>query len=211
MNIVFDFGAVLFAWKPAEMLAHHFPREAATAHTAAALARSVFSHTDWHNFDRGTLTSDDVVQRTSQRLNLDQRRLETLVGGIGEHLEPMPETLAVLKYLHEHSRQHQGVRLYYLSNMPEPYARVLEQRHPFLQWFDGGIFSSDVLQIKPEAAIYQSLQARYALEPERTLLIDDLLANVQAAQQQDWQGIHFHSASQLQAELVARNLYPAEL
>lgn len=206
MNVVFDFGAVLFAWKPAEMLAHHFPREAATADTAAALARAVFSHSDWHNFDRGTLALEDVVQQTALRLDLDPSRLMTLVQGIGDHLAPMPETVALLEHLHQHGRQRHSVRLYYLSNMPEPYARVLEQRHPFLQWFDGGIFSSDVLQIKPEPAIYQTLQTRYALEPQRTLLIDDLLANVEAAKLQGWQGIHFASPSQLLVELEARNL-----
>ena len=59
--------------------------------------------------------------------------------------------------------------------MPAPYARTLERLHDFLGDFDGGIFSGDVLLIKPEPAIYQLLQTRYALEPAKTVFIDDLL------------------------------------
>jgi putative hydrolase of the HAD superfamily len=90
--------------------------------------------------------------------------------------------------------------------MPESYARVLEERHDFLQWFDGGIFSGDVKCIKPDPLIYQLLQNRYALEPANTLFIDDLKSNVNVARALGWQGIHFESAQQLQAELALSGL-----
>jgi putative hydrolase of the HAD superfamily len=86
--------------------------------------------------------------------------------------------------------------------MPTPFARTLEHKHPFLQWFDGGIFSGDVQHIKPELAIYQLLQERYALEPKRTLLIDDLKDNVDAACGLGWRGIEFVSVQQLRRSLA---------
>lgn len=107
--------------------------------------------------------------------------LRELVGHIGERLLPIPETVALLARLHALRGERPGLRLYYLSNMPAPYARELERRHAFLQWFNGGIFSGDALHIKPNPAIYELLQFRYALEPGRTVFIDDLLANVTAA------------------------------
>ena len=58
MNLVFDFGAVLFTWKPAELLARSFPQQAGDADAAAHLAHAVFGHPDWHSFDRGTLAMD---------------------------------------------------------------------------------------------------------------------------------------------------------
>lgn len=208
MNFVFDFGAVLFTWKPAELMAQCFPQRASTPTAAAELAHAMFAHADWHGFDRGAVQMDDVIARTSKRLDLDAHVLRGLVEHIGERLQPIPQTVALLQRLHALRAQqpapHPDLRLYYLSNMPEPYARTLEQRHAFLQWFDGGIFSGDVLHIKPDPAIYQLLQSRYALNPSQTLFIDDLSANVLAARAQGWHAIHFESAAQLQAEVAAR-------
>jgi putative hydrolase of the HAD superfamily len=132
-----------------------------------------------------------------------------LVESIGERLVPIPETVALLAQLHAQrtaTTAASDVRLYFLSNMPVPYARTLERLHPFLQWFDGGIFSGDVHHIKPEPAIYTLLQTRYTLDPAQTVFIDDLKSNVTAAQALGWAGIHFESAPQLSAALAALNL-----
>jgi putative hydrolase of the HAD superfamily len=91
------------------------------------------------------------------------------------------------------------LRLYYLSNMPVDYARVLEREFAFVRQFDGGVFSGDVKHIKPEPAIYELLQQRYALVPEHTLFIDDLLGNVKAAQALGWSGLVFHDAGVVKA------------
>ena len=202
MNVVFDFGAVLFAWRPAEIVAETFPDRAATPEQAQQLASDMFGHEDWHDFDRGLLEMEAVVQRLSSRLALDQDAVQSLVQGIGERLVPMAETIAVVKALHGKRQAGEGVTgLYFLSNMPRPYARELEQKHTFLQQFDGGIFSGDVHLSKPNPAIYQMLQSRYRLEPECTVFIDDLQGNVDAAQTLGWSSIQFTSATQLSEEL----------
>jgi putative hydrolase of the HAD superfamily len=70
-----------------------------------------------------------------------------------------------------------------------------------LQDFDGGLFSGDVRLSKPSPEIYQLLQSRYQLEPQRTVFIDDMQANVDAAKEHGWKGIQFTSAAQLVEEL----------
>lgn len=207
VNIVFDFGAVLFTWQPGTLLMQTFPQRVRTSDEAAQLAHQVFGHADWHDFDRGLLETDAVVARTAQRLDLPQQDLAALVQGIGERLTVMSESLAVLTQLHQRRLAGDGVSgLYFLSNMPVLYARYLEQHHPFLQWFDGGIFSGDVLQIKPDPAIYQLLQSRYGLVPASTVFIDDLKHNITTAQSLGWHGIHFTSAQQLQTDLAQLGL-----
>lgn len=201
MNLVFDFGAVLFSWQPQKILQTHFPQVASTPERAAAMAKDFFQHADWHAFDGGQVSTDEVIDRTATRLGLPVPDVASLVGRIGSLLTPMHDSLAVLERLHAQRKTHQTLRLYYLSNMPAPYARELEQRHAFLQWFDGGIFSGDVQRIKPDPAIFELMEYRYALEPARTIFIDDLLANVQAAQARGWTGIHFEAAQQLQTQL----------
>lgn len=207
MNVVFDFGAVLFTWRPVEIVAEVFPERAANIAQAQQLASALFGHEDWFDFDRGLITADAVVARSAQRLALDHDTLHTLVGGIGERLQPMPETVAVLERLLHKRQAGEGVTgLYFLSNMPEPYARHLERQHAFLSHFDGGIFSGDVLLSKPDARIYEALQSRYTLASERTVFIDDMPANIDAAQALGWKGIHFTSAAQLAASLQEHGL-----
>jgi putative hydrolase of the HAD superfamily len=202
MNVVFDFGAVLFTWQPAQIVADGFPERAATEAGAKQLAFAVFSHPDWHNFDRGLMEMDTLISRTSKRLKLESTKVKTMVYGIGERLQPMADTLAVLQSLHARRHQGDGIKgLYYLSNMPVPYARTLEQKHSFLSHFDGGIFSGDVLCSKPDPGIYSLLQSRYGLVPGSTVFIDDLKANVDAARALGWTGIQFTSAEQLADEL----------
>jgi putative hydrolase of the HAD superfamily len=191
MNLVFDFGAVLFAWRPVEIVAQAFPERAATPADAQQLAHAMFGHEDWHDFDRGLLETDAVAQRMSSRLALDSDAVHTLVQNIAARLVPIDETLAVLHALQARRQAGRGVAgLYFLSNMPRPYARALEQKHAFLSHFDGGVFSGDVHLSKPDPAIYRMLQTRYQLAPQSIVFIDDLQANVQAAHALGWQGIH---------------------
>ncbi len=202
MNVVFDFGAVLFTWQPGKLLLKAFPERAATKQDAAKLSHQMFGHSDWHDFDRGVLAMDAVIARTASRLDLPADAMGDLVRGIGEQLTPIQETVALLQLLHTRRQAKEGVAgLYYLSNMPEPYARFLEGQHPFLRCFDGGIFSGDVHHIKPQPEIYELLERRYALRPARTVFIDDLSNNVDAATERGWQGIRFESAAQLRAQL----------
>jgi putative hydrolase of the HAD superfamily len=198
MNVVFDLGAVLLAWEPVllvqSQLAHHAP----TAQAAHALAREMFHHEDWLGFDRGTHSLDDAIGRMALRLSLPADRLDEALAPMGERLEPIAVTLELLAGLRARRDAGDDLRLYYLSNMPAPYARVLEQRHAFFQWFDGGIFSGDV-----RVEIYQLLAARYRLVASETVFIDDSLANVLAARELGWHAIHCELPSALPAQLAA--------
>lgn len=202
MNVVFDFGAVLFSWEPEQLIQASFPDRAVTRAQRQQLTQAIFGHAQWHDFDRGVCSVAEVSARTALRLGLDEAVLHELMNGIGVRLEPMPQTVTLLAQLRA-SRDVSGaaVRLYYLSNMPVPYARTLECRHEFIDWFDGGIFSGDVRCIKPEPEIYELLEKRYQLEPGQTVFIDDQPGNVQQAQNRGWHGIRFQSALQLQEQL----------
>lgn len=206
-NIVFDFGAVLFKWEPARLVASHFPEQASSAQSALQLAHAMFHHADWLAFDSGTMAQDDVATRMAERLALPLATVRQMVSSIADHLTPLPGTLAVLTRLHQaRSAGGEGPRLYYLSNMSQPFARMLESRYEFLSWFDGGVFSGDVQLIKPEPAIYAHLENQYGLQPAQTLFIDDLAGNIEAARARGWQGVRFESATQLVKDLQARGI-----
>ena len=206
MNLVFDFGAVLFTWQPIALVQAHFAERAATPRAAQALARDIFSHDDWLDFDRGHCTLDHAIMQIAARLDLPASGLEAMLSPIGERMAPLEETVALLRELREQRDRDGRVRLYYLSNMPAPYARQLEARHDFLRWFDGGVFSGDVKAIKPDPRIYRLLAQRHALAPQCTVFIDDMHDNVEAARALGWHGIRFETPAALAQQLQGHGL-----
>jgi putative hydrolase of the HAD superfamily len=202
-NIVFDLGAVLLTWEPVGLVQAQFAQHAPTAEAAHELASQMFHHEDWLGFDRGTHSLADAIGRMALRLSLPVHRLDEALAPMGERLDPIGVTLDLLASLCARRDAGEDLRIYFLSNMPSPYARVLEERHAFLQWFDGGIFSGDVRMIKPQPEIYQLMAKRFDLAAAQTVFIDDSLPNVEAARAFGWQAIHCPLPSALPAQLAA--------
>lgn len=201
-DFVFDFGGVVFDWNPAAMVRSHFRGNWQGFESAEALCRAIFAHADWLAFDRGERTLLEVTDQTAQRLAIPPPTMYALLAPIGEQLQPIASTVALLQCLRERREAGEGMRLLFLSNMPAPFARTLEQRHAFIQWFDGGIFSADVRLLKPQAEIYQLLAQRYRLQPGNTLFIDDHGPNVQAAAALGWQALHLTDPAELSKQLA---------
>lgn len=61
--------------------------------------------------------------------------------------------------------------------------RVHELAHDALPSFEVGV-------MKPDEAIYREAERRFALDPARTVFIDDRAENVAAARNRGWQAIH---------------------
>ncbi len=202
MNLVFDLGGVLIDWQPADHLKKHFPQRAADDASAHALVRAFFHHQDWLDFDGGLREAEDVAARTAQRLQLPPEAVRALVVPLGEILQPVPVTVDMLSRLAEQRDAGAPLKLYYLSNMPLPYARALERRLPELFGrFDGGVFSGDVKRIKPNTEIFELLAWRHGLVPADTLFIDDSVPNVESAMALGWQALHCTSPAALAAQL----------
>jgi putative hydrolase of the HAD superfamily len=202
LNIIFDFGAVIFAWEPAQLVRRFFPAHSSTDTQAQAVAKSIFSHDDWQNFDAGRVSPHDVVERLHARTQLPAQVLHDMVVHIGPHLEPIPDAIAVLQQLRQQRDAGKDIKLFYLSNMPAPYARTLEQRHAFIQWFDDGIFSGDHKIIKPDVAIYKLADQQFGIAGQDTVFIDDSLPNIEAARAHGWRGVHLPQPHALRAKLI---------
>ena len=202
-DFVFDFGAVIFEWNPIKRIEQHFKGEWHGFKNSAELAKNIFGSPTWQSFDRGVLSMTDVIKQSSEKLNIDHDHLRDLIAPIGEDLAPIESSILILDNLVQRKKGGEEIRLFYLSNMPEPYARALERRHEFIKWFDAGIFSADVREAKPDVKIYQRLSEKYKLEAARTLFIDDQLPNIQAAESLGWIGVHLESPELLHEKLIS--------
>jgi putative hydrolase of the HAD superfamily len=203
MKLVFDFGGVLFRWEPQAFLARLLPQHAATEADAIALKEVFFQGYggDWGDFDRGTVEPDVLAERIAARTGLHPEETRRVIAGVPAELQPIADTVALLRRLHA-----QGRALYYLSNMPAPFAQHLEDSHDFIALFRHGLFSSRVQLCKPEPAIFEMAQRSFEAEPEQILFIGDYASNIVAARAAGWQAIHFTSPAQCEAELVERGL-----
>jgi len=201
--IVFDFGGVLFRWQPERMLREVLPQHAKDEVSARHWVKQIFQSYggDWGDFDRGTVEPPALVQRIAQRTGLSEAEVQRVVDAVPNELQPQPATVALLRRLRA-----AGHALYYLSNMPAPYADFLQATHDFLALFSDGVFSGRVHHNKPEPAIFELAAARFGRAPGQLLFIDDHEPNIDAARALGWQGLHFVDAVQAEAALQAQGL-----
>lgn len=192
MRIVWDFGGVLFHWRPPELIKRELPQRAATDEAAAHWVREIFQgyEGDWGHFDRGTLAVPDLVQRIARRTGLAEAEVQAVVDGVPHELQPIADSVALLARLRD-----AGCSQVFLSNMPAPYADHLEAEHDFVGWFDDGVFSARVKAIKPEPAIFALAAERFGVPPPELLFFDDHLPNIAAARAAGWCAEHFTDAA----------------
>ncbi|MDT9002123.1 HAD family phosphatase [Paucibacter sp. APW11] len=203
MNIVFDFGGVLFHWHPASFLARLWPQRAADEQAGAALAQDFFQNYsgDWGAFDQGLIDAPTVIARISARTGWPAEEVRQVVEAVPDELQARPATVALIEDLKAH-----GHRLFYLSNMPEPYADHLERSYPLHDWFDAGVFSGRVKLSKPGREVFELAQQRFGLPAEQLLFLDDHPANIEAARALGWQALLFSDADSVRPELQALGL-----
>lgn len=203
MNVVWDFGGVLFQWRPPELLKRALPRHATDDETAARWVREFFQGYggDWGEFDRGALDVPALVARIAARTGLPAADVRRVVDGVPAELQPIAESVALLARLRA-----AGHRQFFLSNMPAPYADHLEREHDFVRWFDDGVFSARVQAVKPEADIFALAARRFGCAPGELLFFDDHGPNVEAARAAGWHAHHFDGAAGAAAALRGHGL-----
>ncbi|MDO4324385.1 MAG: HAD family phosphatase, partial [Lachnospiraceae bacterium] len=192
-NIIFDIGGVLvgFDW-PGYIKQYGFAPEKEAAITQALMDGPV-----WKELDRGIWTMEELLEgfiSLAPQYREDVRRVFLNSGGCIYRQEYAIPWITSLKK--------RGYHVYFLSNYSEWMIEQTKDALDFLPYLDGGIFSCDVKQIKPDAAIYQSLLKKYpAIRPEESVFLDDSAANVEAAGKLGFYGIVVQDHAQADREL----------
>ena len=203
MKLVFDFGGVLLRWQPMEFMPRLLPAHAGDAAATRALVDAFFEgfEGDWGRFDGGAIDSSELAPLIARRTGVGLADVLRTIAGVPQELQPVPEVVATLEAL-----KARGHRLWFLSNMPAPYAEAIDAAHPIGDWFEGGIYSSRVGLRKPAAAAFELLAGRFDLDPAATLFVDDSANNIDAARALGWRTLHFADPAQCRAELVRLGL-----
>ena len=166
-NIVFDLGGVLFA-RDKNKSTQEF-------HEFFSFIRSERMPLFWEEYDRGTLTFDEVLDELSRSKGCDRAVAEDYLREALDRQEAVPQTAALIRDL-----KRAGYRLYVLSNMSREFIDFL-RRTEIYGCFDGEVVSCEEGVVKPEPRIYEILLDRFVLDPAETLFIDDRRSNLEAA------------------------------
>ena len=199
--LVFDFGRVVFRWRPEALVASVLPHRAVDPAALQHWVGQVFQAYggDWGDFDRGVVEPPELARRIAARTGLAEPEVAALIEACTDELAPLPDTVAWLRRLRA-----QGRPLHYLSNMPEPFAAHFERTHDFMRLFESGVFSSRVQLIKPDPAIFERAARVFGRAPADLLFLDDHLPNIAAARAAGWEAVHFVDAAQAEAEVAAK-------
>ena len=191
-TIIFDIGNVLadFTWEA------HYRRFGYTGIQLERLTRATVKNDAWNEYDRGTLSDEEVLQRiidSDPEMEADIRKCLANVEGMVVRNDYAIPWLQELKG--------KGYRVLYLSNFSEKAETDCAHALDFIPYMDGGILSYQEKVIKPMPEIYQLLIDRYGLKPEECVFMDDTPVNLEGAEKFGIHTIHFHDQKQAIAKL----------
>ena len=195
---VFDLGGVLLDWNPRHLYRKLFAGdEAAMEHFLA----TVCTH-EWNRCqDAGRSFAEGGRLLTAEHpdkvelIDAYGARFDEMIAG---PIAGMVEILAELR--------DRGTPLYGLTNWSAETYPPARERFAFLSWFRGILVSGEVGVIKPDPRIFEVLIERFAINPENAVYIDDVEANVAAAQSFGIHAIQFATPARLRRELTRLGL-----
>ncbi len=198
--VVFDLGGVLLDWNPRYLYRKLFDDEHEMERFLAEICTL-----EWHSqHDLGVPATHSTAQLAHEHpehadnIHAWASRTEEMVAG------EIPEVVELLAAL-----RRAGVPCYALTNMEAETYPLRVARYEFLSWFDGTVVSAHEGISKPDPEIFLRLLDRFGLSAERTVLIDDSAANVQAARRLGMQTVRFTSPADLHRWLVDAGLLDA--
>lgn len=181
-GVIFDYGRVL-AWTQ-----HQEPRAAWERRLGlepGALTRAVHNEHSWIAAQRGSITIDALWQEVGTALRLTPADTTALRAAFyaGDVLNV--ELVVCIDHLRA-----LGLRVGLLSNFSADLRAMLAQQD-LLQRFDAVAISAEIGVMKPDAAAYRTVLAMLGMAAPTCVFIDDVPANVEAAQAVGIHGIVF--------------------
>jgi len=190
--VVFDIGGVLVDWNPR----HLYRRLISDAEKIEYFLSNICSY-EWNaqqdagrSFKEGVAVLQKQHPQYTDLIEAFDTRWHEMLG------EANYETIDILKQLSEN-----GFPVYALTNWSKEKFPIARQRYDFFNLFKEILVSGEVGMKKPDSEFYNFFLNKFQLQPDRTIFIDDLKANVDAANQVGMIGIQFKHAAQLKQEL----------
>lgn len=192
-TVVFDLGGVLIDWNPRHLYRKVFGDDVAAMESFLA----EICTPEWNaGLDAGVSFAGAVADlaathpEQAELISMYHSRWPEMLGN------PFAATVEILDEV-----RRAGYRTYALSNWSAETFPMTRPLFPFLGDMDGILISGEVGVGKPDPAIFREFIARFGIEPNETVYIDDWDRNVATASGLGLAAIQFIDAAQLRAEL----------
>lgn len=198
--VIFDIGNVLIEWQPERFY---------DAAVGASRRRAMFDTVDLHamndQVDRGSNWHDMVVETAD---TYPEFRAEIMMWHDRwiEMASPIIDrSVRLLRAL-----QRKDIPVFALTNFGIQTFEVAKREYPFLEEFDKSYVSGHMGVIKPEAQIYEMVEADCGVAPTALLFADDRIDNINAANARGWQTHLFEGPAGWASRLIDAGLLTQE-
>ena len=195
-TVVFDLGRVIIGWDPYLAVEGRVDEEAWDDFLESGRFETLN-----HKSDEGA-SPEELVAEAARTSPHEAAMLEAYYEGFAKSLTGpvpgMPELVRELKDL--------GYRVLGLSNWSRHMFPHAPANVPVISELEGVVVSGEVGVAKPDRRIYEHLLSRFGLDPVRTVFVDDMPRNVEAARDAGIRGVVFTGADALRTELLALGL-----
>lgn len=190
--VIFDFGRVISAQKPASLFQGY---EEELGLEPGVLNRVMFGSESWGEVLVGRKAVDEYWGEIGPALGLHTP--EAIDAFRRRYAADEAVNDGVLDLIR---RLHGRYKLAVLSNAPAGLAQWLED-WGILGFFDVVVCSGDEGVAKPDPAVFELTLGRLEVSPDEAVFVDDSLGHVEAARAAGLHGIHFTTAEALAEEL----------
>ncbi len=194
--VVFDIGNVLIEWQPERFF---------DSVIGTDRRRAMFAAVDLHamndRVDQGEVFRDVIVETAKATPDWHDEIMLWHDRWIDMATPAIDHSVRLMAAL-----QAKGIPVFSLTNFGIQTYVIAAERYPFLNQFDHDVISGHLGLIKPDAAIYQALEAAICIPPEALLFTDDRPENIAAAGKRGWQTHHFEGPQGWAMRLVAEEL-----
>ena len=196
---IFDLGKVVIDWDQRHLYRDLIPDPAAMEH----FLTHVLTDESREKVDAGEPAAESVARLSAAHpahadlIQAYYDQFDRTMRGPVDGMVPMLEQLKA-----------RGIRLYALSNWGVETFPLARRCFGFLDLFEDIVISGVVRLVKPDPRIYHLALDRFSVRAEEAVFIDDMPANVAAAESVGLTAIRFSGAAELTRRLATLGLLP---
>lgn len=194
-TIVFDLGGVLIDWNPRYLYRKLVADEAKIESFLTDVCHGAWNEQQ----DAGRPfreAIEELLPRHPDHADLIRAYFDRWPEMIQDQI---PGTVKILEALKSTCRY----EIYALSNWSAETFPIALARFAFFEHFDAILLSGKEKLIKPDAKFFALLTSRHGVDPRRSVFIDDVSKNIDAAKALGFSTVLFKSPEQLREELTA--------
>lgn len=193
-TVIFDVGNVIVRWDPAWIVAQTFD----DIRDHGALRDSIFSREVWLPLNLGTLTVPEAKALYVGDGLMSAAEADRLFDTVLASMEVLPGSVPLMKRLIA-----AGYRILALTDNVHEFIDHYKANHDWWHLFDGAVVSAELGIVKPDAAIFETLNSHWGVTLCEAVFMDDVAANVEGARATGLHAFQFTTATDAETRLKA--------